>query len=110
MKVAVVPLLFVEIILLVAGQILWKRAATAGWLAALGTVPVWLGLGFYGGATILWTGVLRLLPLSVAYPLQSLSYALGVVASVVLLGERVPMVRWAGVGIIVFGAFLVDVA
>lgn len=101
------PLVLINVVLLVAGQILWKRASAAGLGGALTSPAFWVGLGLYGVATILWLEVLRRLPLSLAYPLQALAYPAGVAAAFVLLHEPVPASRWVGVAVIVAGVGLV---
>jgi uncharacterized membrane protein len=45
--------------------------------------------------------------LSAVYPLQSLAYALGIVAGILIFKEHVPAIRWVGVSVIVFGVYLV---
>ena len=42
-----------------------------------------------------------------AYPLVSLSYVLGMVAAIVFFHEDVNLVKWIGVGMIMFGCFLI---
>ena len=57
------------------------------------------------GASVLWFYIVRHFPLSVAYPLISISYVFGMVAAVVVFGESVPASRWIGVGLIAAGVF-----
>ena len=100
----------VNVLLLVAGQVLWKQALlrNGGFDAGLAAQPgVWAGLGAYGVATVLWLYALSRLPLAVAYPLQALAYALGVFAARWIFHEPVPTLRWAGVALIILGVALV---
>lgn len=107
-------MLALNIMFLVAGQIVWKMGLQEQGgmhlnnIAAVIFSPlVLLGISFYGIATILWLFVLSRLPLSLAYPLQSVAYALGIITSWYLFGEAVPLNRWIGAGIIVVGAVVI---
>jgi drug/metabolite transporter (DMT)-like permease len=108
-------LIAVNIILLVTGQLLFKiglhriGAVTLHnlYLAFLSPLVV-LGLCLYVIATACWFAILSRAELSVVYPLQSLSYVLGLVASVFILHEVVPPIRWIGVCVILVGVFLVS--
>lgn len=109
-------LIFVNIVLMVAGQSLWKMGIereggfrlehalsflTSPWIVA--------GIALYGAATVIWLAVLSRLPLSVAYPLQSLAYVLGMFAAYYWFHEAIPPHRWVGVGIIVLGVFIISI-
>ena len=54
-------------------------------------------------ATIIWMYILKRFELSVAYPLISISYIFGMLASVFIFKEVVPVTRWIGVGFIMIG-------
>jgi len=59
-------------------------------------------------ATVIWMYILKRFELSVAYPLISISYVFGMLASVFIFHEVVPLTRWIGVGLIMIGVvFLV---
>ncbi len=66
-----------------------------------------IGLGLYGLGAAVWIIVLSRVPLSFAYPMLGLSYVMVVLVSVIFLHEHVPLVRWAGVVLIVAGVALV---
>ncbi|MEA5603915.1 EamA family transporter [Nostoc sp. UHCC 0252] len=57
--------------------------------------------------TILWLYVLRTIPLSQAFPVLGLMYALIPVASHYLLKEQVMFSQWLGISIIITGVILV---
>ncbi|MFC7679903.1 EamA family transporter [Paenibacillus sp. GCM10028914] len=108
-------MLFLNIILLVSGQIVWKMGLEqhggiqfSNLLSVLFSPLILLGILFYGLATGIWFFVLSRLPLSLAYPLQSLAYALGIVAAWYFFGESVPLNRWVGVAVIVMGALIIS--
>ncbi|MDZ8185210.1 MAG: EamA family transporter [Nostoc sp. ChiSLP02] len=57
--------------------------------------------------TLLWLYVLRTVPLSQAFPVLGLMYALIPIASHYLLKEKVVLSQWLGIGIIITGVILV---
>ena len=110
----VYALLGINMILLLTGQILWKlgvcdlKSITVQSLLACILSPLILsGLVLYGIATIIWLILLSREQFSIIYPLQSLSYILGVVAASTLFKEQIPLTRWLGVIVIIIGAFLI---
>ena len=56
-----------------------------------------------GGATVLWLHILKHYPLSLAYPLSSMSYVFGMLSALLLLHEPIPLARWIGVAFILVG-------
>jgi drug/metabolite transporter (DMT)-like permease len=117
-KMASIHKIALCIFLLTAGQVLWKlgveRASqdnlllTGKSLLALFSSPcIIVGLLLYAIATLVWLGVLSETPLSLAYPLMSASYVLGVVAGVLIFGEHIPVSRWAGVAVVCLGIYLI---
>jgi len=107
-------LLLLNIVLLVAGQTVWKigldrlgglhlhnalQVAASPWIVS--------GILLYGLATLIWLAVLSRLPLSAAYPMQSLAYVFALLLAWLLFGEAVPPNRWIGTGIILAGVFVV---
>ena len=62
----------------------------------------------FGGAGLLWWWIIKHYPLSQAYPLNSLSYVFGIIAAILLLGEKVSAWGWLGVCLIISGCFLVS--
>ncbi|MBD8497185.1 EamA family transporter [Paenibacillus arenosi] len=104
-------ILFANIILLVTGQILFKLGIEkAGGLVWNKIITSWYvigGLSLYGIATILWFVVLSRLPLSVAYPLQSISYILGIAAAFFIFSEPVSPTKWVGAVVILIGVYLI---
>ena len=80
--------------------------ATLAW-RVFSTPLVILGLVCYGVGTLVWLVVLSRLDLSFAYPMLALSYVLVPLMAQVCLGEKIPIARWAGIGIIVIGVGIV---
>jgi multidrug transporter EmrE-like cation transporter len=64
----------------------------------------------FGVSAVFWLVVLSRVPLSVAYPFVGLSYIAIVVGARVLLGEHVPLLRWAGVVVVAAGIVIVGVS
>ncbi len=104
----------------VAGQLLLKTGvARLGALALTdsGVVRVamriasnawiWAGLALYGVSVLLWLVALSAVELSYAYPFISLSYVLIVLASWLLFGEEISLLRVLGVLVICFGVYSV---
>lgn len=65
------------------------------------------GLAF-GSASILWMYILKHYPLSIAYPLTSVSYVIGMLAAIVVFREQVPAIRWVGLILIIIGVILIQ--
>jgi multidrug transporter EmrE-like cation transporter len=66
------------------------------------------GFFFVFSGALFWLAVLSRWPLSLAYPLLSISYIIGIIASVLFLGERINLVQLAGVFVIILGVFLIS--
>lgn len=102
--------------LLVGGQVFLKfalmRMPAFAW-----TREFWLSLLsnwqfaacglFFGAASLLWMYIVKAFPFSMAYPMVSLSYVMGMVAAIMFFHEEVSMTRWLGVAFIVLGCFLI---
>ena len=105
----------VQSLLLVSGQIFLKFAL-AKMLPFSWTWPFFRSALFnwqfsasglsMASASLLWFYILRHHNLSIAYPLISISYIFGLLASVLILHEPVPPIRWLGVLLIMAGVTL----
>lgn len=94
-----------------ASQLAFKVGSAAlvgavglAWFTAVLTSP-WIiaGIAGYLGSFAAWMLILRRTDLSLAFPMTALAYVSVLVASQLLLGETVDMLRWAGVICIVSG-------
>jgi len=95
----------------VAGQILLKQGAAApSFLAQLLRPSTIIGLALYGATAFLYIIALRKLPVSVAFPSVSLSYALVAVAAHFLFGEPFGRKQIAGITLVTAGVLLINVA
>ena len=111
-KLAVYGLLLVNILLLSGGQLVWKHAINS--MNGL-TIPnvltspgVYIGGFMYVIATGVWFVILNNLKLSVAYPMQSFAYVIGIIAAWALFSETIPLTRWAGAAVILLGVWLIS--
>ena len=110
-----ISLALIQCTLLASGQVFLKlalqRIGTFGW-----TREFWLGLlanwpfaacGMcYAVGSVLWMYVLKNYPFSMAYPMVSFSYVIGMFAAILVFHENVPVQRWIGVLLIVGGCFM----
>ena len=58
-------------------------------------------------STALWFYIIKHFPLSMAYPMISLSYIFGMFAAIFIFHEQVPLIRWVGVLLIIAGCVLI---
>jgi drug/metabolite transporter (DMT)-like permease len=117
-------LLVVSVGFAVAGQLTLKSAmnrvgrigadeltAPGATLGAAAREPLlWLGLVLFGISATFWLVVLSRVPLSVAYPFVGLSYVAIVAFARIVLGEQVPLLRWAGVLVVAVGIAIVGLS
>ena len=109
-------LAFIQSLLLAFGQVFLKLALSEvppfGWNGRFfGALMLnWqfalCGL-LYGAGTVLWFYIIRHFPFSMAYPMVSLSYVLGMIAAIVVFHEEVSPTRWLGVLLIMAGCYLI---
>ena len=107
-------LTLVCVVLIAAGQVLFKLAASQwridGWTFAAArsflSPTMVVALAIYAFATLLWVYVLRSAPLSLAYPLFSLAFIVTPVLAHVALGEPLSWRTFAGGALIVVGVLV----
>lgn len=58
-------------------------------------------------AMFIWMYVLKKYEFSVAYPLLSISYVIGLLSAHFIFHEAVPLTRWIGVIIVMIGVFFI---
>lgn len=116
-----VLILLAAVVLATCGQLLLKAGMTElgpvvgvgldGVLPLVGRVAgtwqVLLALALFGLSASFWLVTLSRVPLSVAYPVVSLSYVLILIFSVVVLDERPRPTVWIGALLIVSGISLI---
>ena len=84
-----------------------KDIITERLISLISNKNILFGIALYGIATLLWFVVLSKAELSYAYPLIGLSYAVTAILAKFYFNERISVVRWAGILIIILGAFLI---
>ena len=85
-----------------------RSRAKEGLIAELLRSPLmWVWFGCYLASTLLWLWALRVVPLSQAFPILGLQFALVPIAANRLLREHLAWEQWLGVAIIVLGVALV---
>ncbi len=82
----------------------WTRAF---WQSALLNWEFALSGLLFGGSSVLWMYIVKHYPLSVAYPMISLSYVFGLLAAIVFFHEDVEPYKWVGVALIIGGCCLI---
>ncbi|BBK38674.1 hypothetical protein STAQ_37520 [Allostella sp. ATCC 35155] len=89
----------------VAGQLLLKAGAggAGGFVEQLFRWQSIVGLGLYGMAAFLYMAALQTIPVSIAFPSVSISYALVVVLGYFLYGEALGWPQVAGIVLICSG-------
>ncbi len=112
----IVLLSVIQSILLSGGQVFLKfalqRMLPFGWTRSFWQ-SVLLNWQFaasgimFGSSSILWMYIVKHYPLSVAYPMISLSYVFGMIAAMVFFHEEVSALKWAGIALIMIGCCLI---
>jgi multidrug transporter EmrE-like cation transporter len=101
----------VSILAGIAGQILLKVGSDApDFWSQLFRVPTIVGLAFYAAAALLYIIALRKIPMSVAFPSVSLSYAIVAVVGHYAFGEPFGLKQVAGIVLIMGGVALINQA
>ena len=77
----------------------WGDMLTNWWFLLCGIM--------FGGASVLWMYILKHYPLSMAYPMASISYVIALVLAIIFLHETVSWNRWLGVALIMTGCIFV---
>lgn len=70
---------------------------------AVRSPAIWGGIALHVVEFFLWLEILGRLPLSIAFPLESISYVIVLLATRIFLREAISIRRWAGVGLICAG-------
>lgn len=102
--------------LLAACQVFLKLALTkmlpfgwnkAFWISALTCWQLGASGLLCGASVILWLYIIKHFPLSVAYPMISLCYVLGILGGVLFLHESMTPHKWIGAALIVAGCCII---
>jgi undecaprenyl phosphate-alpha-L-ara4N flippase subunit ArnF len=106
--------LALNIALITAAEIFVKigaaNASSSTFLPQLGafdSVATWVGISLYIVALLVWSNVLRFMPLTKAYLFVSIEYAVVPAAAWLFLQETISITRGAGIGLVLAGVLLV---
>ena len=119
-KMSMIPFILIAVVLAVTGQLFVKKG-----LNVLGTMDfssgifmaylqvyksplVLIGTFIYLLSILFWIYALSKVELSFAYPFLALSYVLVILASWLILGEKIPFLRWLGLIVICIGVFIIS--
>jgi len=110
--------LAVVAVAIAAGQALFKRVGLSmrgqplldGFLMIACQPALYVALGVYGVATLMWIWILSRVPLMVAYPWVAISVVIVPVLGWLVFDERIVPIFWLGIGLILVGLFLTQVA
>jgi len=109
-------LIFLSIALGAVGQLFLKLASDGAgrnqnlisfYLGLLGNPFAWLGAVSYGLSFLLWMWLLKVFELSYLRPLVGLGYLLTAILALIFLHEKISLMRWIGIILIVAGVYLV---
>lgn len=104
------------VVFTIAGNFFFKRGATELMplvmsletiMMALRSPSVWLGVIFYGLASVFWFVALSLVPMNLAITVSSCIYVLVVLMAFFIFQEHIPPARWVGIAIIFSGLIVV---
>jgi len=109
-------LILANTLILVTGQFLWKYGLgnqqvsfDSVWsiVKLIFSPYIFSGLALYGAATVLWLFILTRVPLSMAYPIQSLAYLFAVVGAYFVFNEPLTVSKVIGVLLIMAGVSVI---
>ena len=109
MKLLPILMMVVATLLGALGQLFFKRGAmgSTDLISLIFNLQTITGLVLYGAATLIYLYALKMEELSKLSPIIALSYVWTVLLAMIYLGEKVPLIRWLGVLLIVIGVFAV---
>lgn len=105
---SVVAQIFVKSGINLLGPIDFKTRLLSAYTRVFFTPLVLIGTLIYTVSILLWLYSLSKVDLSFAYPFAALSHVLVPLASLLLLGEEVPLRRWIGIAVICVGLIVVS--
>lgn len=112
LSVAMIAMIAMVVILLSAGQVLFKYAAQSidfSRPASFLSIPLMIALALYGSATLCWLMVLTKVPLNIAFPFYGLVFLLIPVLSWLILKEQPSGATILGSIIIAIGVVVVAI-
>lgn len=115
-SIKLIPIALLQSLLLALGQVLLKfglnNMKPFSWSAAFWK-SVFINWQFalcgicFAATSLLWMYIVKHFPLSMAYPMVSLSYVFGMIGAIVFFHESVDIYKWVGVFLIMTGCILI---
>lgn len=115
-SIKLIPIALLQSLLLALGQVLLKfglnNMKPFSWSAAFWK-SVFINWQFalcgicFAAASLLWMYIVKHFPLSMAYPMVSLSYVFGMIGAIVFFHESIDIYKWVGVFLIMTGCILI---
>ena len=115
-SIRLIPIALLQSLLLALGQVLLKfglnNMKPFSWSEAFWK-SVFINWQFalcgicFAAASLLWMYIVKHFPLSMAYPMVSLSYVFGMIGAIVFFHESVDIYKWVGVFMIMTGCILI---
>lgn len=115
-SIRLIPIALLQSLLLALGQVLLKfglnNMKPFSWSAAFWK-SVFINWQFalcgicFAAASLLWMYIVKHFPLSMAYPMVSLSYVFGMIGAIVFFHESIDIYKWVGVFLIMTGCILI---
>jgi drug/metabolite transporter (DMT)-like permease len=103
-----VLLVVAQVFLKISVQLFGRFSWTLGYFKNVFTTWQFAASGVCALAGMLvWMVVLKRYEFSIAYPLLSISYVIGLIAAQFIFHETIPLTRWIGVAIIMIGVYFV---
>ena len=115
-SIRLIPIALLQSLLLALGQVLLKFGlnnmkpfswSEAFWKSVFINWQFALCGIFFAAASLLWMYIVKHFPLSMAYPMVSLSYVFGMIGAIVFFHESVDIYKWVGVFLIMTGCILI---
>lgn len=116
MILKLLPISILQCALLTAGQVFMKfglnKAGKFSWswnyLYRLFFNWQFISCGIcFALGSVLWMYIVKKFPFSMAYPMVSISYVMGMLAAIIFFHENVSITRWIGVLLIMGGCVLI---
>jgi drug/metabolite transporter (DMT)-like permease len=79
----------------------------AGFMSAMMSPYLWLGVALYGFSFLFWLWLLSFIPLRYAYPISSLSIVIAPLVSGLISKDFPHTAYWIGLGLVITGLTLI---
>lgn len=100
------------ILCVVSGNLLLKYGVSkptfnSFWPLSYFNYYILISISFFAAGLLLYTAVLRFLPLNIAQTIFTIQFVSVVIGSHFLFGEQISAIRWFGIGLVVIGLIIV---